>query len=168
MKIACCVVVMLTLTGSSIAQSHSDKEFLEKSSQGNVTEVETAKLALKKSQNADVRAFAQKMIHDHQSLGKQMAPFLAQVGLKPSISLNTEHQHLYNKLSEASGTDFDKQYVEAMVKDHHADLRDFQDEANSTEDANLKVAVAKGEKVIAEHTQMIEGIAQKMGVQTNS
>ena len=95
--------------------------------------METAKLALKKSQNADVRAFAQKMIHDHEALGKKMAPLMAQAGLKPSISLDTEHQHLYNKLNGASGAEFDKQYVEAMVKDHHEDLKEFQDEANSTQ-----------------------------------
>ena len=168
MKLVQSAVVMVALVGAASAQSHSDKSFLEKSSQGNVAEVEVAKLALKKSQSPEVRAFAQKMIRDHQMLGKNMAPFLSQAGLKPSISLDTEHQHLYNKLNEVSGAEFDKQYVDAMVKDHHEDLKEFQDEANSTQNANLKVAVAKGEKIIAEHTQMIEGIAQKMGVQSSS
>ncbi len=159
--------LLVALTGTSVAQSRSDKEFLEKSSQGNVTEVETAKLALKKSGNPDVRAFAQKMIKDHQMMGKQMAPFIAKAGLKSSVSLNTEHQHLYNKLNEASGTDFDKQYVEAMVKDHQEDLKDFHEEGNSTTDPKLKVAVAKGEQVISQHNQMIDGIAQKMGLPTS-
>lgn len=168
MKAAWCAVLGIALVGTAAAQSHSDKEFLEKSSQGNVTEVETAKLALKKSQNPEVRSFAQRMIKDHQTLGKKMAPFIAQAGLKPSYSLNTEHQHLYNELNEASGQDFDHKYVEAMVKDHHEDLKEFHDEANSTNDPKLKVAVASGEQVIAEHTQMIEGIAQKMGVSTGS
>lgn len=164
MKATWYTVVAIALAGTAVAQSHSDKEFLQKSSQGNVTEVETAKLALRKSQNPEVRAFAQRMIEDHQALGKRMAPFLAQAGVKPSVSLNTEHQHLYNELNQASGQDFDKKYVEAMVKDHHEDLKEFQDEANSTTDPKLKVTVASGQKVIAEHTQMIEGIAQKLGV----
>ncbi len=154
----------LALTGTAMAQSHSDKEFMEKASQGNVTEVEMGKLALQKSQNADVRAFAKKMIHDHTMLGKKMAPLMAEAGLKPSVSMNSEHQELYNKLNGLSGTEFDKQYAEAMDKDHHEDLKDFQEEVNSTQVPRIKKTVAAGEKVIAEHTHMADELAQKMGV----
>ena len=163
-----CVVLggALLLTGvSAAAQSHSDKEFLEKSSQGNVTEVETAKLALKKSQDPMVRAFAQRMIHDHQMLGKEMAPFDQQAGVQPSVSLDFEHQHLYNELNGLNGAAFDKRYVDAMDKDHHEDLHDFQKEISTTQDPALKAAVLKGEQVIAEHTEMIDGISRKMGLQ---
>lgn len=164
MKTAWSAVLLVAMTGAAFAQSHSDKEFLEKASQGNVAEVEMAKLALKKSQNAEVRAFAQRMIKDHQMLGKKMAPLMANAGVKPSYSLNTEHQELFNKLNGLSGTDFDKQYVEAMDKDHHEDLKDFQDEVSSTEVPALKTAVASGEKVIAAHTEMVDKLADKMGV----
>lgn len=146
------------------AQSHSDKEFLEKSSQGNVAEVELAKLALEKSHNEQVRTFAKRMIHDHEMLATKMKPFVLQTGLQPATSLNTEHQHLYNELKNLSGPEFDKQYVEAMDKDHHEDLKDFRDEVSSTQDPKLKQAVASGEKVIAEHTQMIDEISRKMGM----
>ena len=122
------------------------------------------KLALKKSQNPDVRAFAERMIKDHQMLGKKMAPLMAQAGAKPSYSMNTEHQHLYNKLSGLSGAEFDKEYAEAMDKDHHEDLKDFRDEINSTKLAEIKATVIEGEKVIAEHTKMADELAQKMGV----
>lgn len=157
-------VAMLGTVASAAAQSHSDKEFLEKSSQGNVAEVETAKLALKKSTNPDVRAFAERMIHDHQMLGRKMAPYLVKAGVQGSTSLNMEHQHLYNKLNGLSGAEFDKQYVEAMDKDHHQDLEAFQKEVSSTQDQQLKDVVASGEKVIAEHTHMIDDISRKMGM----
>lgn len=149
---------------SVMAQSHGDKAFLEKSSQGNVTEVELSKLALRKTSNPDIRAFADKMIHDHTMLGDKMAPFLAQAGLKPSISLDTLHQHLYNKLKGLSGTAFDKEFVLAMDKDHHEDLKDFQKEVSATQDAALKSTVSEGEQVIAQHTEMIDGLSRKLGV----
>lgn len=164
MKALYAATLAFALAGTAMAQSHSDKEFMEKASQGNVAEVEMAKLALKKSQNTDVRAFAQKMIHDHQMLGKKLAPLMAEAGVKPSYSLNTEHQELYNRLNKLSGTEFDKQYAEAMDKDHHQDQKDFQDEVNSTEVPKIKNTVSAGEKVIAEHTRMADELAQKMGV----
>lgn len=169
MKTAWVAVLLVAVGGSAaIAQSHSDKEFMEKASQGNVAEVEMGKLALKKSTNPDVRAFAQRMIKDHQMLGKKMAPLMAQAGVKPSISLNTEHQHLYNKLSGLSGADFDKEYAKAMSEDHHEDLKEFQDEAGSTQVPALKTAVSSGEKIIAEHTQMADDMAHKLGASTGS
>ena len=164
MKAAWYAVLGIALAGTAAAQSQSDKEFLEKASQGNVAEVELGKLALKKSTNPDVRAFAQRMIADHGKLGKQMAPLMADAGVKPSISLNTEHQHLYNKLNGLSGAEFDKEYVKAMDEDHHDDLKDFRSEVGSTQVPALKTAVASGEKVIAEHTHMADALSQKMGL----
>lgn len=164
MKLVWGAVLGVALAGTAVAQTHSDKSFMETASQGNVAEVEMAKLALKKSQNADVRAFAERMIKDHETLGKKMAPFMAQAGVKPSYSMNTEHQHIFNKLNGLSGEEFDKQYAEAMDKDHHEDLKDFRSEANSTKDVQLKAAVLEGEKVIAEHTHMADELAQKLGM----
>ena len=164
MKAAWKALVIVALAGSAAAQTHSDKSFMATASQGNVAEVEMAKLALKKSQNPDVRSFAERMIKDHQALGEKMAPLMAQAGVKPSISMNTAHQHIYNKLSGLSGAEFDKQYAEAMDKDHHEDLKDFRDEANSTKNVQLKTTVLEGEKVIAEHTKMADDLAQKLGM----
>ncbi len=164
MKSVWCAVFAIALVGSAVAQSHSDKEFMEKASQGDVTEVEMAKLALQKSQNPDVRAFATRMIHDHQTLGKKMAPLMAEAGLKPSMSMNTEHQRLYNKLNGLSGEDFNKEYVKAMDEDHHEDLKDFRNEINSTTVPRIKTTVIAGERVIAEHTQMIDDLSKKMGL----
>ncbi len=156
---------MVMLAGAALqAQSHSDKEFLQKDSQGNVAEVELAKLALKKGQSQDVRMFAQRMIKDHETLAKNMAPFLKKTGLQPSTSLDSEHQKLYNKLKALQGKEFDTEYVKAMDKDHHEDLKSFQSEVNSTKDMDLKAAVQKGEQVIAGHTKMIDELSAEMGM----
>ena len=160
--LAACAL-MLSSIGAQ-AQSLSDKDFLETSSQGNVTEVELSKLALEKSQNPDVRGFAQRMIHDHEALAEKMKPFVVQAGLQPSTSLNFEHQHLYNKLNGLSGAEFDKEFVQYMDKDHHEDLQQFQNEVSSTQDASLKGVVVAGEKVIVEHTRMIDELSRKMGM----
>ena len=164
MKAAWCAVLGIALAGTAAAQSHSDREFLEKASQGNVAEVELGKLALRKTTNPDVRAFAQHMIRDHRKLGEQMAPLIANAGIKPSVSLNTEHQHLFKRLNGLPGTDFDKEYVKAMDEDHHEDLKDFGKEVDSTQVPTLRAAVSSGEKIIAEHTHMADALSRKMGL----
>ena len=155
------------LTTVAVAQdnfSSSDKDFLKDSAQGNVAEVELAKLALQKSSNADVKQFAHRMIKDHEMLQKKMKPFVQAAGVSAEDKLNSEHQEEYDKLKGLSGNDFNKEYVEYMDKDHHKDLQHFHDEISSTQNPKLKVAVEKGEAVIQEHVNMIDKIDKQMGM----
>jgi len=143
----------------------ADKAFIKDASEGSLAEVNFAKLALQKSQDPNVRKFAEKMIHDHEMLIEQMKPFAVKYGVHPSGTPVMDHAK-YEELKMKSGQSFDYAYVEAMVKDHNDDLQKFINEENSTSDPELKATVAKGEKVILEHTEMIDNIAHMGGIQT--
>lgn len=146
--------------------SSQDKQFVMKSSEGNLTEVELGKLALQKSQNPDVKQFAQKMIDDHTMLMNKMQPFAEQMGVKPPSKLSAKHQQLETRLKALSGEKFDKEYIKAMVADHHHDLAEFVAESSKAADPGLKETVTQGTQVIREHTQMIDEIAKKNGIPT--
>jgi putative membrane protein len=159
----------LLLAGGAVqAQdaTSSDKKFVKNAMEGSLAEVNYAKLALQKSQDKNVREFATKMIHDHEMLISEMKPLAKGLGVKvPSGPPLSDHAK-YMELKTKSGTDFDRAYVEAMVKDHHDDLSAFIDEENNTSDPQLKAAVQKGKTVIREHTEMIDKIAHMGGIQT--
>jgi putative membrane protein len=155
------------MCGTAFAQDtkSADKSFIKDASEGSLAEINFAKLALEKSKDPNVRQFAEKMIHDHEMLIEQMKPFAVKYGVKPSGTPVMDHAK-YEELKMESGISFDRGYVEAMVKDHNADLKDFIKEANSTADPDLKAAVEKGEKVVLEHTKMIDSIAHMGGIET--
>ena len=144
--------------------AHQDTKFLEKANQGNVDEIDLAQLALKKSNNDDVKNFAQRMIHDHTMLMDNMKPFANEAGLQPPShpSAGTEAEKL--KLDVLSGESFDKAYIKAMVQDHSKDLAEFRQEAKSTGYPAFKNAVEQGAQVVREHLDMVNQIAKKMGV----
>jgi putative membrane protein len=144
----------------------SDKTFVKNALEGSLAEVNYAKLALQKSQDKNVREFATKMIHDHEMLISDMKPLAKQLGVKVPTGPPLSDHAKYMELKMKSGTDFDRAYVEAMVKDHHDDLSAFLDEGNKTSDPQLKAAVQKGESVIREHTEMIDKIAHMGGIET--
>jgi putative membrane protein len=152
-------------TGFAQDTKSADKAFIKDASEGSLAEVNFAKLALEKSKDPNVRKFAEKMITDHEKLINDMKPFAVKYDVKPSGTPIMDHAK-YQELKMKSGTDFDRAYVEAMVKDHNDDLKKFIDEENSTSDPELKATVAKGEKVVYEHTQMIDSIAHMGGIQT--
>jgi putative membrane protein len=144
----------------------ADKSFIADSSQGSLFEVNLAKLALEKSQDPNVRKFAEKMIHDHEMLIQSMKPFAVSMHVKVPSGPSLTDKAKYEELKLKSGTSFDRAYVEAMVKDHNDDLKKFIEEENKTSNPDLKAAVAKGEGVIKEHTMMIDNIAHMGGIET--
>ena len=154
--------------GAANAQktTSSDKTFVKNALEGSLAEVNFAKLALQKSQDKNVREFATKMIHDHEMLITDMKPVAKELGVKVPTSAPLSDHAKYMELKMKSGTDFDRAYVEAMVKDHHDDLQDFLDEESKATNPQLKAAVQKGESVIREHTEMIDKIAHMGGIQT--
>jgi putative membrane protein len=50
------------------------------------------------------------------------------------------------------------------VKDHKQDLKDFKNEAQMSQDPNVKKAAEEGTIVISQHLQIIEQIAQAHNV----
>jgi putative membrane protein len=155
------------MCGTSFAQDtkSADKSFIKDATEGSQAEINFAKLALEKSKDPNVRKFAERMITDHGKLIEDMRPFTVKYDVKASGAPVMDHAK-YEELKMKSGSDFDRAYVEAMVKDHNDDLQAFIKEENSTSDPELKATVAKGEKVIYEHTQMIDNIAHMGGIQT--
>jgi len=143
-----------------------DKTFVRKASEGGLAEVQLGKLAAEKGASDEVKSFGQKMVDDHSKLNEKMGPVADSMGVMVPKHLNKEDQAEYDKLSALSGDAFDKEYITFMVKDHHADLREFRIEANNTTDANLKDVVTEGAQVIHDHMVMIDKIARSRGIAT--
>ena len=168
LKVAALALAALTMNGAMRAQDatkSADKTFIKDATEGSLAEVNFAKLALQKSQDPNVRKFAERMITDHEKLINSFKPFVAKYNVKVSGTPIADHAK-YEELKLKSGTSFDRTYVETMVKDHNDDLQKFIDEENSTADPDLKSTVAKGEGVVKEHTEMIDNIAHMGGIQT--
>jgi putative membrane protein len=70
----------------------------------------------------------------------------------------------YERLSHKTGTDFDKAYIEDMVKDHKSDIAAFEKEVNSGSDSEAKAVAQKALPIIREHLRMAQQIAGQLGV----
>ena len=145
-------------------QQMKDKIFLRKAAEGGIAEVKFGQLAAEKAGSDDVKAFGSKMVADHTLLNDEIKPIADSIGVRLPKTMNKMDQAEYEKLSALTGEEFDKEYLADMVKDHRKDLREFHEEANSTNEPALKAAVEKGEGVIREHTHMVMKIAREKGV----
>jgi putative membrane protein len=141
-----------------------DKMFVSKAMQGSLAEVQLGQLTLQKSNNAQVKEFAQRMIDDHTKLNEQMKPVAQQLGVTVPDQISKGDRKTIAKLQALSGSAYDQAYIKDMVKDHKQDLNEFQMEASSGQDQTAKDAANQGSKVIAQHLQMAQQMAKDQNV----
>lgn len=144
--------------------SAMDRMFIGKAMQGSMAEVQLGQLTLEKSNNDQVKQFAQRMIDDHTKLNEQMKPVAQQVGVAVPNQVSKKDKQTMAKLQALSGQAYDQAYIKDMVKDHKQDLSEFQTEAASGQDQTVKDAAAQGSKIIAQHLQMAQQMAKDQNV----
>ena len=131
--------------------SPQDRVFLKDALEGGMAEVQLGQLALQKSNNADVKQFAQKMVDDHTKMGDQLKPIAQQIGVKIPDGPSKKDKATIAKLQELNGDDFDKAYMKDMVKDHKDDLNDFRSEADQGSNPAVKMLPIRDRRIISQH-----------------
>ena len=140
-----------------------DKAFVKKALEGNIGEIEMGKLALQKSNDDQVKQFAQRMVDDHGKMQEQLKPAAEQMGVKVPDGPSKSQMKSMDKMKALSGDAFDQAYIKDMVKDHKGDDSDFKMEAQSTQNPQLKQLVMQSDQTIESHLQQIEQIAKSKG-----
>jgi putative membrane protein len=153
-----------TATGSNGGAS-MDKAFVKKALEGSMAEVQMGQLALQKSSDDQVKQFAQRMVDDHGKMLDQMKPVAEQMGVKVPTEPSKNQMKNMEKMKALSGDAFDQAYIKDMVKDHKKDDSEFKQEAQSTQNPQLKPVVTQGSQVIESHLQQIQQIAQAKGTE---
>src|ERR1051326_4643778 len=130
--------------------SDKDKKFMMNAAKGGMMEVEWGKLAAQNGQNADVKKFGNRMVTDHSKANNELMALAREEG----VSLPAA--------KPAGKWKSDKDYMDMMVKDHTGDLAEFQKEAQSGTDPDLKAFAAKYPKVVAAHLKMAQATQGKV------
>jgi putative membrane protein len=110
----------------------------------NMDEIQTSQLALQRSQNAQVRQFAQMMITEHTAVDQQMMQMLQAKGMtmqpnQPAQAAMQATQATLANLSRATGAAFDRAYMMHQVASHRWTLASLdQSLIPSTRDDQMK------------------------------
>jgi putative membrane protein len=128
-------------------------------------DVEAGKQALDKSQNKDVRAFAQQMVGDHTAVNEQALALVKKLNVTPednatSQSLTKQADATRKKLADLDGTAFDKAYVDNEVT-HHKTVNDALSSTliPAAQNAELKALLQKGLTLFEAHQKHAEQLA---------
>ena len=115
---------------------------MRKAAKGGMMEVALGRVAMQNGQSDDVKSFGKRMVADHSKANDELKSIAAKKGVKLPSKEPSE------KWSS------DKAYMDMMVKDHEKDLAEFQDEANSGSDPEVKKFAEDTAKMVQEHLDL--------------
>jgi len=134
-----------------------DEKILKDMAMANMAEVEGGKLAQSKSQNSEVKAFAQQMIDDHTANLNEVKALAQARGVTLPAEPDAKHKAMAAKLEKMSGDAFDKAYMkQAGVQDHKTVHAKLMAASKKAKDPDLKALVDKTEPVVAQHLKSAE------------
>ena len=144
------------------SSAKADHTFAMKAAQGGMAEVELGKLATEKASNPDVKAFGQKMVDDHTKANDQLKDIASKQSLALPTDVSAKDKAEKDRLSKLSGDAFDKAYMSHMVMDHKKDVADFQKEAKSGGDDQIKNFAQQTLPTLQEHLKMAQATQSKV------
>jgi putative membrane protein len=136
------------------ALSDKDKTFMKNAAKGGMEEVEMGKMAQQQGQSTDVKNFGKRMVTEHTMANNELMQLAA--GKKFALPKEKMNVEKFN----AAG--FDKEYMADMVKDHQKDLAEFQNEAKTGSDPDLKAWAAKTTEMIKKHLALAKQTQSKL------
>ena len=148
------------LTGPGVALgagAKSPKEFVSDAIKGDNSEIEMGQLAESKGTSQQVKAFGRTLATDHETAKTEMTNIASEVGADVPTGTKPEAKKMKEKLSGLSGARFDREFAEAMVKDHEKDIAEFKAEAEAKNGPASDVA-AKQLPVLQKHLEAARAI----------
>ena len=156
------VVAGLILMATCSDANKDSSKFLSQAMQDGVAEIQVCQLALKQSQNPDVRSFAQRMIQDHTNADNEISQLATKKGINLETSPSAKQKLTYDALAQLSGAAFDKEFMSHNVSDHTEDIKDFQEQSQSGTDADVKSLAAKTLSMLQTHLQLSNQVKDKV------
>ena len=113
-------------------------------------EVAMGRVAEKNASDNEVKNFGARMVKDHSKANEN----LKVIAKEENVEWPAE--------KEAGKWKSDKDYMDAMVKDHEKDLAAFEKEAKDGSDPKIKSFADKTAKTVREHLEMAKEIDAKL------
>jgi putative membrane protein len=154
--------VGLWLTRTTLAQGpqlgDADRAFIKMAASSAQAEIQLGKLAAERADRAEVRDFAKRLEKDHTEANLALLKLLDAQRIDVSRDM-TSYQETADRLSTLRGLEFDRAFVQQMVKDHEEAVAKFAAEAKEGHNPELKAYAAKLLPTLQEHLQLARDLA---------
>jgi putative membrane protein len=138
----------------------ADKSFLVDAYSGTKMEIQLGNYAAANAASPAVKNFGRMMVADHTKADSAIT-IIARVKaiVIPNVPGNEHQQHI-DELTKKKGAEFDKDYMDMMVKDHEEDVKKFEDASKDAVDPDIKDFATKTLPVLRKHLDAAKKIKE--------
>lgn len=134
--------------------SKADRKLYVKLAEGNLAELAAARQALSKSNDEQIKSFAQHMLDDHGMALDQLGTLARNGQVELPSEPDDKHRRLVQRQADLSAIDFNKQYAQAAVTDHRTALKLLDRITSRADDVGLKSLAEKMKPQVQAHLKM--------------
>jgi putative membrane protein len=129
----------------------------------NAGEIQEAQLAMTKATSPDVKRFAKDMVIAHHDMQTKMTTLLGRLQITPSDNavsnqMRSDTQGEISTLQTMRGKDFDRDYIDAQVRNHNKTLELLDHITPSVKDSELKAALTATRPKVEAHLREAERV----------
>ena len=136
--------------------SSGEQSFVKEAATGGLMEVELGRLATEKAASPEVKQFGQRMVDDHGKVNQQLTTLAQQKNVQVPTEVTGKAKADYDRLSKLSGEQFDRAYMQLMVRDHRKDVADFRKQSTGAKDAEVKSFASQTLPTLEDHLKMAQ------------
>ncbi|XBQ15403.1 MAG: DUF4142 domain-containing protein [Oceanicaulis sp.] len=139
-------------------------EFVENAAIGNAYELKAAHIAKQRTQNQQVREFAEQMIADHEHAKNELQSTLTTHPDAPNTpdGLDSRREQMVEHLEKAPDEEFDARYAEQQDLAHQETVKLFESYADEGGHAGLKRFAAQMLPTLREHLEKAQALRSRL------
>ena len=167
-RLTAAIFIAVSSAGLALAAEPTDPQIAHIAYTAGSIDIEAAKLALEKSKNADVVAFANDMLRDHQAVNDQALALVEKLGVTPadndtSKGLAAAAEKEKATLAALDGDAFDRAYAANEVA-YHQTVNNALDTIliPNASNAELKALLTTGLRIFQGHQEHAEHLAASL------
>ena len=146
----------------SIQADAASVAFFPKAADGGMAEVQQGQLAQQKATSQWVKDFGTMMVNDHSAANDKLKTLAAQRNVTLPASISEKNQKMIDDLNKKSGKEFDKAYINGMVKDHQEDIKEFEEASKKVTDTDVKSFIDNTLPTLRTHLDSAKAIQKRL------
>lgn len=133
-----------------------------KTAQADLSDIDIARLAIKKSENPDVRDYANMIQKDHTTALEDLSDLMKDKNVPEPKTASADARQDLSRMSALSGAEFDREFSNVMVADHQKAVEMFRDQIRIVQDPDLKKYIEDRLPQLEMHLEKAQRLQSKL------
>ncbi|MGN9804254.1 DUF4142 domain-containing protein [Micromonospora sp. L32] len=162
-------LVLVGLAPAAAAQaaaqpSTQDSQYLQAVHQSNLFEIRAGELAREKGQNQEVKRLGEMFKTDHTQLDQSVQQTASQLGVQLPNEPTADQRQILDRLENARGEEFDRQWVTAQLAAHIQAIQATQTEISQGQEQSVIQLAQTALPVLQAHYDELVNLARQLGI----